>query len=578
MPPRSAVALRSRLPRHLPREPWSLLVPLVLAQWIGVALFWRAVTHNGWLFYHGGDQTWYYTSSWLLGRGDLPETQIGYGWSFLLTPLTWITGPNFLGGLPAIVVLQVALLLPLGTLVMYGCGARLGGRVVGYVAAAVWALAPFAAIPMFIERYHDRYTAQFAPQVLGLTGLGDWPATLALVVAAYFVFRALDDATVADGVAAGLAAGFAIAIKPSNALFLAAPFVALAAARRLRSLVAFGVALTPFALTLLVWKARGLGSVPLLSAPAAQRVALGGAAFAHDSLVTARLPQSVKLDWGHFRENWDQLQEFFFSARLLEWIPVAGTLAVVRRSIPHTLFLVTWLAAYVVVKGASPVVNVEAGTFLRLLMPAFPAVCLLVAAVPLLWPRSGVHLPERFPALRRRIVQPWPVLAGTAVLLGLVPLAVIGIARIQRPAPAAKFFIENIYLPLSPQIDVKLTSGPRGIKRLTWTSPPTHGDDVFFRIFRSPTDQIAFQGNPPQPGDPSLPHGHYGVRCLPLSLAPNDCRVEMNVIATTREHRFAEGLGPGDWTYRVGMAANYADDDTLGDVMILSPPVRVVVH
>ena len=95
MLPRSGTALRSRLPRQLPWEPWSLLVPLVFVQWIGVALFWRAVTHNGWLFYHGGDQTWYYTSSWLLGRGDLPETQIGYGWSFLLTPLTWITGPNF---------------------------------------------------------------------------------------------------------------------------------------------------------------------------------------------------------------------------------------------------------------------------------------------------------------------------------------------------------------------------------------------------------------------------------------------------------------------------------------------------
>src|SRR4051794_26608828 len=136
-----AASLRRHLPRRLPWEPWSLLVPLVVVQWIGVLLFARAVTHNGWLFYHGGDQTWYYTSSWLLGSGDLPETQIGYGWSFLLAPLTWLTGPNFLGGLPLIVVLQVVFLLPLGTLLMYGCGARLGGRVVGYAAAAIWALA-----------------------------------------------------------------------------------------------------------------------------------------------------------------------------------------------------------------------------------------------------------------------------------------------------------------------------------------------------------------------------------------------------------------------------------------------------
>ena len=73
-------------------EPWIVLAPLVAIEWIGVLIFTRHAEHNGWLFYHGGDQTWYFTSSWLLGRGDLPETQIGYAWSFLLTPLTWITG------------------------------------------------------------------------------------------------------------------------------------------------------------------------------------------------------------------------------------------------------------------------------------------------------------------------------------------------------------------------------------------------------------------------------------------------------------------------------------------------------
>jgi hypothetical protein len=255
----------------------------------------------------------------------------------------------------------------------------------------------------------------------------------------------------------------------------------------------------------------------------------------------------------------------------------------------HALFLVTWFVAYVVVKASSPVVSVETGSFWRLLMPAFPALCLMVASLPLLWPRTGLTLPARFPVARRRLLPPWPPIAAAAVVLGLVPLVLISAARIEKPtvrngqliasAPAAKFFIENIYLPLSNQVHLQLhRDAARGIERLSWTSPPTHGTKVFFRVFRSPTDQFAFQGNPPEPGDPSLPHGHYGVRCLPLLLAPNDCRVEMNVIATTRAHRFAEGVGTGDWTYRVGMSANYANDPTLGDVLILSPPVRVVVR
>jgi hypothetical protein len=224
-------------------------------------------------------------------------------------------------------------------------------------------------------------------------------------------------------------------------------------------------------------------------------------------------------------------------------------------------------------------------------MPGFPALVLMTAALPMLWPRAGVRLPERFPRVRlRRVVPPWPAIGAAAAVLGVAPLVLISVARIHRPdvrpgerlvsdAQAAKFFIENIYLPLSNQVHLTVHRDvARGVERLSWTSPPTHGTKVFFRVFRSPTNQIAFQGNPPQPGDPSLPHGHYGVRCLPLRLAPNDCRVEMNVDATTRAHQFAEGIGRGDWTFRIGMSANYANDPTLGDVLILSPPARVIVR
>src|SRR5215218_8296227 len=255
-------------------EPWVVLGPLVVLQWIGVLVFTRYAEHNGWLFYHGGDQTWYFTTGWILGDGHIPDTFVGYGWSLLLAPLTWIAGPDFLAILPVVVLLQVVLVLPLGAWAAYALGARAGGRIVGYGSAIVWTLAPFATIPLFTDRYHDRWIDQFLPEVFGLTGIGDLPATVALLVAGVLVLRAIDDARWLDGAAAGVAAGFAIGIKPSNALFLAAPAAG------------FAVALAPCLLTLALWKYRGLGHVPLLAQQA-------GAYLAAGPLPVGALPKSA---------------------------------------------------------------------------------------------------------------------------------------------------------------------------------------------------------------------------------------------------------------------------------------------
>ena len=62
--------IQARLPRRLPREPWSVLVPLVLLQWLALAAFVGTVRHNGWLFYQGGDETFFYTSSWSIAHGQ----------------------------------------------------------------------------------------------------------------------------------------------------------------------------------------------------------------------------------------------------------------------------------------------------------------------------------------------------------------------------------------------------------------------------------------------------------------------------------------------------------------------------
>jgi hypothetical protein len=71
---RSALeSLRLRLPHHLPREPWSVLVPLILVQWLGVATIAHRAKHNDWLFAHDATVTWSYTTAWILGGGHIPK-------------------------------------------------------------------------------------------------------------------------------------------------------------------------------------------------------------------------------------------------------------------------------------------------------------------------------------------------------------------------------------------------------------------------------------------------------------------------------------------------------------------------
>ena len=80
-------------------------------------------------------------------------------------------------------------------------------------------------------------------------------------VTAYFVLRHIGTRANIDAVAAGLAAGLAIAIKPSNALFLPAAAGALLVGRRARGLALLVLALLPAILGLAIWRDRGLGHV-----------------------------------------------------------------------------------------------------------------------------------------------------------------------------------------------------------------------------------------------------------------------------------------------------------------------------
>jgi hypothetical protein len=180
----------------------ALTAILVFQVGATVALFF-SVNTNGWLTYQGGDQIWLVTSGWLLGQGSIGYALTSHGWPMLLAPLTLITGSSSVDLLPLTTILQVGVLAPIATLAVYDIGARLAGRLAGVWCAAAFAVAPFVAIPYFVQRYHDRWVDQFLPQALGLTQQADFPSVVAVLVSAALTVRALQAAAYREAVLAG---------------------------------------------------------------------------------------------------------------------------------------------------------------------------------------------------------------------------------------------------------------------------------------------------------------------------------------------------------------------------------------
>ncbi len=213
------------------------------------------------------------------------------------------------------------MLLPVALLCVYGIAARIGGRYLGYWAAFLWVLIPYAAIPMFDHRYHQKYVEITLPQQYGLTVLGDFPSMVFLLVTAYLLVRGLDSRDWRDTALAGLVGAFAIGIKPSNALFFGAAVLCLVVARRWTQTGAFIAAMVPGLVILALWKQRGLGELPAFSSYGGDNgsVAAAGVNFPLGSL-TSPFSRYLDLNWGHLQQNMDGVREFFWAVRPLEFI------------------------------------------------------------------------------------------------------------------------------------------------------------------------------------------------------------------------------------------------------------------
>ena len=266
-----------------------------------------------------------------------------------------------LAGLPVRDRASTSLVLgPIALLCVYGIAKAIAGRGFAYVASALWVVAPLLAIPYFLADYHRRYVEQTLPAGLGLTTSADFPSMVAVLVAAYFAFRALAERRRLDALTRR-PRGRARARRSSRRTASSCPRRSSRSpsrgARGRCSSAAPGSSRRSSALAL--WKDRGLGHLPL-SSHATPRGTERSSPSAVDH-VARYLP----FDWHHLRTTSTASAS---SPGAGGWSSVArrGRVGALRRSLPQAALVVVWLASYVLAQGRLDVADFNDGELLPL--------------------------------------------------------------------------------------------------------------------------------------------------------------------------------------------------------------------
>jgi hypothetical protein len=511
-------------------HPAAVLAPLVAAQLAVVAVLGLGAAHNGWLFSAAGAGAHQWTAAWALGHLWVPASVASYGVPVLLWPFALIFGGSLPAALPAIVLVQVAIGGPVLVLALYGIASRIAGRLFGYLAALGWVLAPpltlgffysgqreFQGIPY--DDYRGLVHDTVLPNALGLTVAPEYASLVALAVAAWLIVRALDTADWNDVLLGGLVAGFAVGIAPENALFLPAPLLALAVARRWRQALGFAAALLPAVGTLALWRWTGLGHV-------------GGF-------------EGLPFSWEEFRIIRIHFRGAGWSLLLVEWIAVAGLFALVRKAPAKGVLVGAWFVGFFVLESGSLARGrVLDGSLFRLLEPGYPAFVLLAAGLLLLvppWGRRGREAAA--PECRPR---PTRTLVAVAIVLAVYPLAMVALAG---PTPPNRVVFEHAgatSVPVSASFDLRVERRG-GQPVLSWKQPPADGTTLSYRVYRSP-----------------------GPGC---AAGERDCRLRMAGAATVRGTSWTDPDTGRSW-YRVAAIADPDPDQIGGRLVLISPLVR----
>ncbi|HWB21454.1 MAG TPA: hypothetical protein VG652_01045 [Gaiellaceae bacterium] len=537
---------------------WVVLGSVLIAQWAVVATIASIGKHNGYLFYGGGDETWYYTTAWVLGNGHMPEGYISYGYPFMLAPFARIAGANILQGLPLIVIFNVLVLVPVALLCVYGIAKTIGGRGFAYLVSLLWAVFPLLTLGYFYHRYHDKLINIGFVNELGLTSLGDFPSMVFLLVAVYFTLKALLLRSPFDALIAGAATGFAIAVKPSNAIFLPVPFAALILARYGRGFQLLAVGLIPALATLALWKYRGVGQLPLF---ANRESALAASRFPELPLAGIDIHRYISLNWTDFTNNMNQLKEYAWSRRLLGWFVVAGTVGLARRSGVIAMLIAGWFAVIFFLKAASPGVTILGGNFLRYFVPGYPALFVLIASTPLVLPVYGPRLASHgdagaaLPNRRSR-----KGILAIAAFLSFAPFLAIAILPPLTTPEAIKFPNLDQYMPAN-QFSVAATKHGQTVV-LSWPRPSSAGARPFYDIFREESDTVSCELNP-----------HAAASCVWAPRGADGGAAKP--IGTTSATTFEDHPPAGSWVYHVVVKAAPTASKRFGDYLLVSRAATV---
>jgi hypothetical protein len=357
-----------------------------------------------------------------------------------------------------------------------------------------------------------------------------------------------------DAVFAGVLVGATAALKPSNFLIAVGVGLAYVVARRWREGLACAAATIPALLVLLAWKYRGLGELPVFALEQARM-----AAGASPPLADLQLDRYFDVDFEHWKKQMDGLREFFWSARLAQWAPIAGLIAVLRvRRGAIAALLGGWLGAFLVVKGFSPRASIEANTFWRLLMPAWPAYLILFATIPLLIPTLARRLGDRMQPPQTPAIAPRWIVVAAIVCVALPAVALAASSPADPPTPALFEGApggegSDILAPVDMSVDLDVERQGTAT-HLTWSDDTNWRGDVFYRIYR-------YDG----PGVDTACYLSGGVAWY--------CYLKGTPVATAREQTYVDPSSPPSATYRIGVGTNWIDDPEAGDVFAFSPPV-----
>jgi hypothetical protein len=326
-----------------------------------------------------------------VAHGTLPATA-GPLYPLLISPLASLT--TRLETISSIVAgVNIVVLGPVASYCFIEVARRIAGRVFASVGVAVWLLGPIASVQLFKNGYRSSYVDGVLPTLYGLTLDPVYLAMTLSLVAAVLALRAAAGAPRAAFVA-GLVSAAAIACVPVAAGIATGAIVALAAARRWRSVIETAVGLAAGVAPTLIWRHRALvGATVTLGHPS----------------------------WARFQGTMASVREYFWSNRLLQWIPVAGTVGMARLMRPAAALAAGWFATatLIVIATGQPF---ERGQFFIELIPAWPAYALLAAAIPALVPTLVRRLGSRVDAEAHTGALSKTAAASVFALVVLVPV------------------------------------------------------------------------------------------------------------------------------------------------------------